>query len=154
MTTLVKMANGFQSIWTFNQVGQNKMTSSIKMDNGVLIKWDVLCYLISKNIYKLVQAITQAYLHTNLFISLPNYLPRRPTSYDLATYIIAYILTSYNLLTYLPSYLLTYLPCTSYLPRFSHLPFTYLATCYFLLITTYLPIYLPPPLLTNMQFTC
>ncbi len=28
---------------TFNQVGQSKMTSLIKMDNGVLIKWDILC---------------------------------------------------------------------------------------------------------------
>jgi hypothetical protein len=53
MITLVKMANGFQSIGTFNQVGQNKMTSLVKMDNGVSVKWDILCYLIGKDSYKL-----------------------------------------------------------------------------------------------------
>jgi len=36
---------------TYNQVGQNNMTSLVKMDNGVLIKWNILCYLIGQNNY-------------------------------------------------------------------------------------------------------
>jgi hypothetical protein len=29
--------------WDISQVGQSKMTSLIKMDNDVLVKWDILC---------------------------------------------------------------------------------------------------------------
>ncbi len=35
-----------QSTITYNQIGQNKMTFLIKMDNDVPGKWDVLYYLI------------------------------------------------------------------------------------------------------------
>jgi hypothetical protein len=35
----------------FNQIEQSKMTSLVKMDNGVLVKWDILCYLIGQNNY-------------------------------------------------------------------------------------------------------
>jgi hypothetical protein len=35
----------------FSQVGQNKMTSLIKVDNGVLVKWNNLCYLIGQDKY-------------------------------------------------------------------------------------------------------
>ncbi len=45
----MKMANNFQLFETFSQVGQNKMTSLVKMDDGVLVKWDILCHLIGKN---------------------------------------------------------------------------------------------------------
>ncbi len=51
MTTLVKMTNGFLSIRTSSQIEQNKMTSLIKMDNDVLIKWDILYHLIGQNNY-------------------------------------------------------------------------------------------------------
>jgi hypothetical protein len=47
MTTSIKMTNGFQLTRTSSQIGQSKMTSLVKMDNGVLVKWDILCYLIS-----------------------------------------------------------------------------------------------------------
>jgi hypothetical protein len=40
------MSNG-----TSNQVGQSKTTSLVKMDNGVLIKWDILCYLSGQENY-------------------------------------------------------------------------------------------------------
>jgi hypothetical protein len=43
--------NGYM-IWQF-QVEQNKMTFLVKMDNGTLVKWDILCYLPDKNSYKL-----------------------------------------------------------------------------------------------------
>jgi hypothetical protein len=36
---------------TSNQVEQIKMTSLIKMENGVLVKWDILCYLIGQENY-------------------------------------------------------------------------------------------------------
>jgi hypothetical protein len=49
--TTFKMTNGFYSIGTSNQVGQNKMTYLIKIDNGVLVKWDILCFLMSQNNY-------------------------------------------------------------------------------------------------------
>jgi hypothetical protein len=41
--TLVKMANGFQSNETFNQVEQNKMTCFVKMTNDFLVKLNKLC---------------------------------------------------------------------------------------------------------------
>jgi hypothetical protein len=41
----------YMSNWTSSQVGQNKMTSLVKMDNGVLVKWDILCYLIGQDSY-------------------------------------------------------------------------------------------------------
>jgi hypothetical protein len=53
MTSLVKMVNAFKSTETFNQVGQSKMTFFVKMDNYVMIKLDILCYLIGKDNYKL-----------------------------------------------------------------------------------------------------
>jgi len=43
----------FLVIGIFNQVGQNTMASLVKMDNGVLVKYENLCYLINKNNYKL-----------------------------------------------------------------------------------------------------
>jgi hypothetical protein len=52
-TILIKMANEFQSIGTFGQVEQSKMTSLIKMDNIVLIKLVILCYIIGNVSYKL-----------------------------------------------------------------------------------------------------
>jgi hypothetical protein len=30
-----------------------KLASLVKMDNGVLVKWDIVCYLIGKYNYKL-----------------------------------------------------------------------------------------------------
>jgi hypothetical protein len=45
------MTNGFYSTGTSNQVGQNKMTYLIKIDNGVLVKWDILCFLMRQNNY-------------------------------------------------------------------------------------------------------
>jgi len=36
----------YMSNWTSGQVGQSKMTSLVKMDNDVIVKWDILCYLI------------------------------------------------------------------------------------------------------------
>jgi hypothetical protein len=42
--------NGYM-IWQF-QVEQNKMISLVKINNGVLVKWDILS-LIRKNNYKL-----------------------------------------------------------------------------------------------------
>jgi hypothetical protein len=36
----------------FSQIAQNKMTFLVKMDNGVLVKWDILCYLISQDSYQ------------------------------------------------------------------------------------------------------
>jgi hypothetical protein len=53
ITILIKMANEFQSIKTFGQVEQSKTTSLIKMDNSVLIKWVILCYIIGNVSYKL-----------------------------------------------------------------------------------------------------
>jgi len=53
ITTLIKMANEFQLIRTFGQVEQSKTTSLIKMDNSVLIKWVILCYIINNVSYKL-----------------------------------------------------------------------------------------------------
>jgi response regulator of citrate/malate metabolism len=48
---LVKMTNGFESIGTSSQVGQSKMMSLVKVNNGGLIKLDILCYLIDQNNY-------------------------------------------------------------------------------------------------------
>ncbi len=42
MTTLVKITNGFLSTSIFGQVEQKKKKILIKMDNGVLVKWDIL----------------------------------------------------------------------------------------------------------------
>lgn len=53
ITTLIKMANEFQLIRTFGKVEQSKTTSLIKMDNSVLIKWVILCYIINNVSYKL-----------------------------------------------------------------------------------------------------
>jgi hypothetical protein len=36
-----------QSTMTYNQIGQSKMTFLVNMDNSVLVKWDILYYLIS-----------------------------------------------------------------------------------------------------------
>ncbi len=47
------MANGFQSIETFGQVEQSKMTFLVKMNNGIIVKWDILCYLTGEDGYKL-----------------------------------------------------------------------------------------------------
>jgi len=43
LTTLIKMANGFQSNETFNQVEQNKMTCLVKMTNDFIVKLNNLC---------------------------------------------------------------------------------------------------------------
>jgi Uri superfamily endonuclease len=52
-TILIKMANEFQSIGTFGQVEQSKTTSLFKMKNNALIKWVILCYIISNVSFKL-----------------------------------------------------------------------------------------------------
>jgi hypothetical protein len=36
---------------TSSQIEQNKMTSFVKINNGVLIKWNILCYLIGQDSY-------------------------------------------------------------------------------------------------------
>jgi hypothetical protein len=49
MATLVKMTNGLTR--TSSQIKQSKMTYLVKMDNGVLVKWDILRYLIGQDSY-------------------------------------------------------------------------------------------------------
>jgi hypothetical protein len=43
----------FNQLDNLIKLEQNKMTYLVKMDNRVLVKWDILCYLICKDSYKL-----------------------------------------------------------------------------------------------------
>ncbi len=148
MTTLVKMTNDFQSSRTSIQVGQNKMTFLVKMDNCVLVKRDILRYLINQ--------YNQARQYPRLNY-IPIYLPTSyyppPTSH-LLSYMATYLPTSYFPPTILHPYLPTYLPIyppTSYFPP--NILHTYLPTSYFpptirkpylpTHLFIFLPVYLP-----------
>jgi hypothetical protein len=121
---------------TSNQIEQNKMTSFVKINNGVIIKWNILCYLIGQDSYQVTKLGNSVGLLTYQLIYLHTYPPT-----ILQTYLRTYLFRISHLPSYIlacqPTYLHTYLPPTSHLP--SYIPaylLTYLPT-YFLFPTNH-----------------